>query len=263
MVNDMKISIPQPCHQPWEGMTPQDGGRFCGQCSQVLIDFTDKTDEEIIRILKNHRQGSLCVRLGQPERVVRQALGRRAPRWQTLTVAVMSSVLVALGSPAPTKAQTPVEQRETWKKAPEPTSEKPKVGKASQPADPAVEIEIQGKVLADDDMSPLLGVAIFLKNREVYTYTDIEGKFRFVIKAPLKKEDILVVSFVGFVTQEIPLYKMLKRKDRKKKGATNLILAITLKGDARVLGKLWFPPEPTWYQKAMYALTGKKRSPMI
>jgi hypothetical protein len=174
----------------------------------------------------------------------------------------MSSVLVALFSPAQTKAQTPVEQRETWKKAPESPLEKLRVGKASQPADQAIEIEIQGTVIDGVEKLSLPGVNLYLENREVNIYTDVDGRFRFVIKAPLKKEDLLVVSFVGFVTQKIPLYKMLRRKD-KKKGTTNLILNITLKEDARVLGKLWFLPEPTWYQKAMYALTGKKRSPML
>ena len=45
------ISIPEPCHQSWQQMTPEANGRHCRQCSKVVTDFTKMTNSEIINYL--------------------------------------------------------------------------------------------------------------------------------------------------------------------------------------------------------------------
>jgi len=45
----MKIIIPKPCHENWETMTPEQKGRFCSVCSKTVRDFTDTSDEEIVK----------------------------------------------------------------------------------------------------------------------------------------------------------------------------------------------------------------------
>lgn len=44
----MKITIPKPCYENWETMTPDEKGRFCSVCSKTVHDFTKSSDEELI-----------------------------------------------------------------------------------------------------------------------------------------------------------------------------------------------------------------------
>jgi hypothetical protein len=44
----MKITIPKPCHENWENMTPDEKGRFCAVCSKTVRDFSKVPDDEII-----------------------------------------------------------------------------------------------------------------------------------------------------------------------------------------------------------------------
>lgn len=60
-----KVSIPQPCHEKWEQMTPQSNGAFCGQCSKVVVDFTQMSDEEVQNYLVQHAHEKLCGRFSR------------------------------------------------------------------------------------------------------------------------------------------------------------------------------------------------------
>ena len=45
------MTIQNPCSEKWENMSPVDQNRFCGKCSRIIIDFTQKTMEEILSFL--------------------------------------------------------------------------------------------------------------------------------------------------------------------------------------------------------------------
>jgi len=47
MERKYKITIPEPCHEDWNKMTPNDNGRFCGSCSKNVVDFTNMMPDEI------------------------------------------------------------------------------------------------------------------------------------------------------------------------------------------------------------------------
>jgi hypothetical protein len=56
------VTIPNPCHENWELMTPQEQGRHCKVCNKVIIDFTTMTNEEIILYLQSAKE-SVCGRI--------------------------------------------------------------------------------------------------------------------------------------------------------------------------------------------------------
>ncbi|KMQ64716.1 hypothetical protein ACM46_10775 [Chryseobacterium angstadtii] len=55
----MKITIPKPCHENWEMMTPDEKGRFCSVCSKTVHDFTSASDQEIIEVF-SHSSEVIC-----------------------------------------------------------------------------------------------------------------------------------------------------------------------------------------------------------
>jgi len=55
-----KISIPEPCHENWNKMTPTEKGKFCSVCQKNVYDFRKSTDLEIIRTFNENE--NLCGR---------------------------------------------------------------------------------------------------------------------------------------------------------------------------------------------------------
>ena len=54
------IEIKKPCHENLNNMAPNSEGRFCGTCQTSVIDFTDKSPNEISDFFKNNKREKLC-----------------------------------------------------------------------------------------------------------------------------------------------------------------------------------------------------------
>ncbi len=52
------IRIPEPCHEDWNKMTPEEKGRFCASCQKVVYDFTRATEEEFNELVAE--KGKVC-----------------------------------------------------------------------------------------------------------------------------------------------------------------------------------------------------------
>lgn len=102
MEDKFAITIPKPCSADWDAMTPEATGRFCSSCTKSVIDFTDKTTEEIqFYFIKNQGQ-KICGRFNNeqinrfdlqiPQSVLRQQMPFHKAFLLTLFV-VMGSTL--------------------------------------------------------------------------------------------------------------------------------------------------------------------------
>lgn len=64
----LKISIPTPCHEDWEKMTPDQTGRHCSACAKSVIDFTNMSDEEVKHFFINKKEDErICGRFKQTQ----------------------------------------------------------------------------------------------------------------------------------------------------------------------------------------------------
>ncbi len=57
-----KIQINNPCPENWDEMKPKEQGRFCDRCCKTVMDFTSKTTEEILDVLKSAKE-KVCGRI--------------------------------------------------------------------------------------------------------------------------------------------------------------------------------------------------------
>ena len=62
MERNLKISIPEPCHEKWDEMMPKDNGRFCMNCSKTVVDFTTMLPEEIRHYFIQNQDKGICGR---------------------------------------------------------------------------------------------------------------------------------------------------------------------------------------------------------
>lgn len=93
------ISIPTPCHEKWDKMTPNEQGAFCTVCSKTVIDFTSKSEEEVKKYFFQNRQKSTCGRfrntqLSEAENLLPQLLAGSIPFWKKF----LAILLILFGS---------------------------------------------------------------------------------------------------------------------------------------------------------------------
>lgn len=62
----MKITIPAPCHENWNSMTPDEKGRFCSVCSKTVRDFTDSSDREVLKAFARP-EDNICGRFNESQ----------------------------------------------------------------------------------------------------------------------------------------------------------------------------------------------------
>lgn len=62
MERKYKITIPKPCHENWDIMTPNENGRFCLSCSKTVVDFTSMVPDEIQHFFVQNQNNKICGR---------------------------------------------------------------------------------------------------------------------------------------------------------------------------------------------------------
>ena len=183
MKKPIQISIPTPCHENWDAMTPVGKGRFCASCQKKVFDFTKSSDREITLILKNtdNACGRFTIHQLNRDLVIPK---EKSSLWMAASVAIVSFLTIGNHT---ISAQIPVNIEQTDSKTDDITD------KITAPKN-----IITGTVV-DSDGLPIPGVNITIKETERTSQTDFDGKFS--IEA--NQGDILGFTFVGIRAQEI------------------------------------------------------------
>jgi hypothetical protein len=179
----IQISIPQPCHEDWLGMTPADKGRFCDKCMKNVMDFTAKTDREILDAYAKDQK--LCGRF-KSDQLNRDiaVVEKKSTVWLATTSAIMTIVGVESSEVLAQEKQN-TEQHENFM-----------LGKMIAPVKPQTKV-IKGVV--SDGNEPIPGANVVIKGTKTSTQTDLDGNFSLVAK----ENDVIVVSAIDIYEQFI------------------------------------------------------------
>ncbi|MDO7884678.1 carboxypeptidase regulatory-like domain-containing protein [Hymenobacter cheonanensis] len=195
----LSLQIAQPCPESWEAMIPTEGGRHCAACQKTVVDFTWKTDAEILAFLAN-ASGETCGRLWSDQQnrpLVSPLPARPAPRWRAWLATALalwgtreSQSLGATAHPAPAASSRHASIQ---------------THKPSRPARGAK--QLHGTVRDAATHEPLAGVAIFLKGENRRTTTDSAGRFSLRLPAgpPAGRRRRLVLHRAGYLSRQLPL----------------------------------------------------------
>ncbi|MFT6961189.1 MAG: hypothetical protein ACJAWV_000899 [Flammeovirgaceae bacterium] len=227
-----KITIAEPCTESWEKMaqTGKTDCAFCQSCQKEVIDFTQKSDREIIRIMNS--QKNVCGKFTQNQ------LDKTYQTSESFTVPykwAMASLFSGLMLTQPAFSQSKKEKTPAIKTVSKFTSSESrnKIEPKIERKDSTNTRTVSG-VVRDDTGEVLPGTTVTIKGTIKGVVCDIDGKY----SIDVRQEDILIFEFIGFESQEIVV------------GNQN-ILDITLQFDSQlteqlagIVGGAFFYPKP-------------------
>lgn len=184
------ITIPEPCTENWNNMTPTEKGMFCNQCSKEVINFTNYSNYGLAKLLDSNEK--VCGRFKQEQ------LNKEFSSLQSKNV--FSSGL-AFGVVSLLSLCTPVQSQNI-----KPTIEILEqniltVGEVAIAEIPET-TTITGTI--QDGEYPLPGANITLKGSDNGVQTDFDGNFSIkVLTNNTNTAYTLVVSYIGFFDKEI------------------------------------------------------------
>lgn len=192
------------CNQKWDKMTPVKGGRLCGQCSRIVVDFTDKTNTEVGKIHLQNPDG-VCGYY-RPEQFKKKTESLRTKSYLSIKaillswVSYLSTIQVSEGKSD--KLDNKYEQLDT-------INEKSKLDRSATKTfkNQVDTVKITGIVKVKSDSTrfePTEGVAIHVESTNHGTTTDSQGQFTIWLTdlPDTTKKVNLIFHYIGFIRKE-------------------------------------------------------------
>lgn len=189
MRTSIQINIPKPCHEDWSKMTPQEKGRHCKLCKKTVFDFTNQTDETIVKTFKT--EGKVCGRFKNSQLNRELVLSRKE---QSNYLSFVASTLFAFLSLGTNDIEA--QDRPISTKIASMLQGNLNCGKVSSVHTERI---ITGTITAASDGLPLPGVNVIVKGTSKGVQTDFDGNFTIRVKS----KDTLIFSFLGMKEHEV------------------------------------------------------------
>ncbi len=196
---ELKVSIPDPCHENWNEMTSTQKGAFCKVCTKEVIDFTSESDEEIVKHFQKNE--NVCGRFRAPQLDRKLVVNRKKRNhWLSYVASfLLPMTLLSQEAKRATKNTPKIIQTNTY------TSLNIGSLHKQEKITPKIKTDsltVSG-IVTDDTGLPLPRATVEIKNNNKGTTTDFDGKY----KINLKRNDILIISYVGYESSEIKVTK--------------------------------------------------------
>jgi hypothetical protein len=200
-----RLHLPQPCAESWAAMTPIAAGRHCAACQKTVVDFTHKTDAEILAALRQ-AAGETCGRLRADQLGRPLVAPAPAPRWRAWLGAAL-----ALGGVLGAGRAAAQGQRASYYAGPRPVASPAGSAVAADPGQVSTSapsatgsgspLLVRGVVREAATHEGIPGATVMLKGTTTGTSAGMNGEFELPID-PAAQAVTITVSMVGYVQQE-------------------------------------------------------------
>jgi len=259
MRSTVSLRVAQPCHENWAAMSPAATGRHCAACQKTVVDFTQKTDAEILAYLARAAGTPTCGRFaaGQLERPLQRAAPVAPVRWRAWLAAAVAVWGLREGAGLATRAQ--VVPPQYWGGPVPATPVQPvaqnqerngysadnSVVKIDREGSEKAKVVFRGVVVDGKSGERLPGVIIMLPGTAIGTSTNQDGAFELMVPAEFisPKGLKIRVSSLGYMTKE----KTIKRKNIAAEQTINLELQVMVLGGLAVV-----TPPSAWSARTIY-----------
>lgn len=192
----------KPCSEKLANMPATTDGRYCLKCKHSIRDLRDKSEAELLQMLK--REGRLCgvIAPGQMPVSKQAAVPAEPSRWRSKLLALYAVLGAAVISPNYTQAQeVSTEQGVIDTNFPDqPSEEQAQLSEST--------IYIQGSVVEDETGEPLPFCNAFIEGTNIGSCSDFDGKFGFELDTSLVPDTITIrVTMLGFDTAKYTFTK--------------------------------------------------------
>ncbi|HEX4958360.1 MAG TPA: carboxypeptidase-like regulatory domain-containing protein [Lacibacter sp.] len=221
MKEQILISIPQPCHEDWNKMTPVEQGRHCAVCARNVVDFTNNTDEDIIEFFKNYN-GSTCGRFSDEQlnrplttyeiksasRFLKYAAGLILPfTFFSLKSNAQKGKVAVTGDTTVTIPKLKTMPGSNSSSNPELNGKRIVISGAVSISGYKKSLKdfifITGKVLDSEDGSPIAGATVSINMKQT-VITSEDGSFVLQISKS-QKQEILIITSIGYQKTELDI----------------------------------------------------------
>ena len=196
-MQNLQLSIPEPCHENWQQMTPTDQGRFCNACAKEVIDFSTMTDIQVLNYFTNMTHEKVCGRAlpEQLERTISRPANPKKRLFWYWNYIVMFCMFFGKGNSAKAQGGTkPVTEMNPVKNVDIRGDVEVVAGQISQ----ARQHIVEGKV-TDEKGEPIPFASIIMKGTKVGVAADANGAF----KINASPNSSLSISAANYRTAEI------------------------------------------------------------
>lgn len=194
------LKIDNPCGQDWASMSQNSIGKFCAHCSKTVVDFTNLSDNEVIKIIEN-TSGKLCGRLTNQQ--LNKILRTNQSSSNSRLYRILAGLMLVGATNNSVATNHPTLQTEISPLIDKQELSEHHINRKEILPDSSKNI-IQGVVLDAETKEPLIYASITVKDTKVGVATDQDGKFRFEIPdILLSNKIILVVSYFGYEKREL------------------------------------------------------------
>lgn len=209
MKQQIKLQIPEPCHENWNNMSATEQGRFCMACKKEVIDFSTMSDKEILQHIAT-ATSSVCGRASnaQLNRPLNTAPEPRKTAWR-YWMGIAASLVMMVSRTNAQKGEIKIRPIVTVPKLPGKNFQSIVMGKMMAPV--RNEMIVRGRI-TDGNGIGIAYASVEVKSMGLGIATDSTGNFVLHLNNDQSGQE-LVISSVGYQSKTIEVDKLDKAKN--------------------------------------------------